>query len=79
MRALRRMGALDVTRSYGSHGLFDVRAVFPDHVKLIQVKKDRLGRRELKRLKSFRKKLTTEAVKVEVWMYPERTLKVIRI
>jgi hypothetical protein len=73
------MGALEVTRSYGSHGLFDVRAIFPDHVKLIQVKKDRLGKTEMKQLKAFRNMLTTEAVKVEVWMYPDRTLKVIRL
>jgi len=33
------MGALDVQRAGGSLGMFDLWAVFPDHLKLIQVKK----------------------------------------
>ncbi|MGC9209631.1 MAG: hypothetical protein ACP5GH_07345 [Nitrososphaeria archaeon] len=39
--------ALEVQRSYGSHTLFDIRAVFPNRV-LIQVKKDRIGKDELR-------------------------------
>ena len=35
------MGAVDARRTAGSHGAYDVIAIFPDHVKLIQVKSGR--------------------------------------
>ncbi|MBI2184993.1 MAG: hypothetical protein HYU39_08565 [Thaumarchaeota archaeon] len=47
------MGALEVTRSYGSCGLIDVRAAFPDHVRSIQVKGRKIGLKELVQLKQF--------------------------
>ena len=40
-RWLETQGALDVGRYAGSHGLFDLCAVFPTHVTLVQVKSNR--------------------------------------
>jgi len=76
MRRLREMGALDVSRSYGSHGMFDIRAVFPDHVRLIQVKGSYMTRREFTGLKKFSHQLTCNQIKVEIWRYRNRKLEI---
>ena len=73
MRTLSKLGALDVKRSYGSHGLFDIYAVFPDHVSLIQVKSSKYIRPgELAGLKDFAAKITSRAISVELWQYQGR-------
>jgi Holliday junction resolvase len=72
VRRLREAGALEVTRSYGSHGLFDVRGVFRNRVVLVQVKKDRVPRDELERLKEFASKVTSPDIRVQVWIYHGR-------
>ncbi len=66
---LRKEGALDVQRSYGSHTLFDIRAVFPDRVLLIQVKKDRIPKDELKRLREFASRIRVGNIIVQVWIF----------
>jgi Holliday junction resolvase len=60
-------GALWVVRSYGSHGLFDLTAVFPDCVRLIQVKKKYIHPRERRALADFAKKVKAGNISVEVW------------
>ncbi|MEM3857511.1 MAG: hypothetical protein QXI37_03280, partial [Thermoprotei archaeon] len=52
-RKLLDMGALWVVRSYGSHGLFDLTAVFPGETWLVQVKKDYIHPEELAGLRVF--------------------------
>lgn len=74
---LRRMGALWTVRSYGSHGIFDVTAVFPDRVLLIQVKGKKIGREELEGLKEFASKIRSEDIQVQVWQYVGRKREVI--
>ena len=80
IRRLRDSGALWVVRSYGSHGLFDITAVFQTHTLLIQVKKDRIGKEEMERLKKFAANLDTSAdIFVQVWIYKDRKLHVTEI
>ena len=77
IRRLKNRGALWVVRSYGSHGLFDITAVFQTHTLLIQVKKDRIGKEEMGRLKKFAANLDTHAdIFVQVWIYKDRKLHV---
>lgn len=65
-------GAIYVVRSYGSHSIFDLTAVFPNQVKLIQVKKDRLPKEEKESLIRFSKKVRNPMISVEVWFtYPK--------
>ena len=71
-------GALWVVRSYGSHGLFDLTAVFPDHVRLIQVKKDYIHPKERKALEEFAGRVEAENISVEVWFTQPR-LRVLRL
>jgi len=66
-KRLLEEGALWVVRSYGSHGLFDLTAVFPDHVRLIQVKKDYIHPKERKALEEFAGNVEAENISVEVW------------
>ena len=61
-------GALWVVRSYGSHGLFDLTAVFPDHVELIQVKKDRIPKEEMQRLEEFASRIVAPNVHVLLYI-----------
>ena len=75
-KRLLEMGALWVVRSYGSHGLFDLTAVFPDHVRLIQVKKDYIHPKEKKALAEFAEKVKAGNISVEVWFtQPFRVLR----
>ena len=46
-----------------------VRAIFPNKVLLIQVKKDYIGSKELHSLKEFSRKITVKNIGVEVWMF----------
>jgi Holliday junction resolvase len=71
-------GALWVVRSYGSHGLFDLTAVFPDHVRLIQVKKDYIHPKERKALEEFAERVQAQNISVEVWFTSPR-LRVLRL
>lgn len=71
-KRLYEEGALWVVRSYGSHGLFDLTAVFPDCVRLIQVKKDYLHPKEKKALKDFAGKVKAGNISVEVWFTSPR-------
>ena len=73
------MGALYVQRSYGSHGVFDLIAVFPDHVRLIQVKRTYIPKWEMKRLKDFAQKMRNPNCHVELWSYPRRRLVIDRL
>jgi len=66
-KKLLEMGALWVVRSYGSHGLFDLTAVFPDCVRLIQVKKKYINPKEKKALAEFATKVKAGNISVEVW------------
>jgi Holliday junction resolvase len=66
---LRNEGALIAKRSYGSKGPIDVLAVFPDCVRLIQVKKNGIRREELIALKKFASRITSKSIKVELWIY----------
>jgi len=66
-KKLLEMGALWVVRSYGSHGLFDLTAVFPDCVRLIQVKKKYINPKEKKALAEFAEKVKAGNISVEVW------------
>lgn len=72
MHHLRSMGAIDVTRSYGSHGIIDVRAIFPDKVLLIQAKADYISKKELANLIDFGKKLTAPNIEVMLWKYHKK-------
>ena len=71
-KRLYEEGALWVVRSYGSHGLFDLTAVFPDHVRLIQVKKRYLHPEEKKALEDFAEKVKADNISVEVWFTSPR-------
>ena len=71
-------GALWVVRSYGSHGLFDLTAVFPDHVRLIQVKKKYIHPKEKKALEEFAGRVEAENISVEVW-FTSPKLRVLRL
>jgi len=66
---LRNEGALIAKRSYGSKGPIDVLAVFPDCVRLIQVKKNGIRREELIALKKFASRITSDDIRVELWIY----------
>ena len=73
---LRRRGALWVQRSYGSKGIFDVFALFPDRSVYIQVKSSKtkavISEEEVKVLKEFARKITTPNIHIEIWMYHGR-------
>ena len=66
---LRNEGALIAKRSYGSKGPIDVLAVFPDCVRLVQVKKNGIRREELIALKKFASRITSKSIKVELWIF----------
>ena len=66
---LRKEGAVLVRRSYGSKGPIDVLAVFPDCVRLVQVKKNGIPRGELAALKEFASRITSDDIRVELWIY----------
>jgi len=66
---LRKEGALIAKRSYGSKGPIDVLAVFPDCVRLVQVKKNGIPRGELAALKEFASRITSESIRVELWIF----------
>ncbi len=69
---LLRGGAIWVVRSYGSHGLFDLTAVFPTHVKLIQVKKNYINPRELGELREFARAIRAPNISAEIWFTSPR-------
>ena len=77
-KKLLEEGALWVVRSYGSHGLFDLTAVFPNCVRLIQVKKDYLHPKEKKALEEFARRLRAKNISVEVW-FTQPKLKVLTL
>ena len=77
-KKLHEEGALWVVRSYGSHGLFDLTAVFPDHVRLIQVKKDYIHPKERKALEEFAGRVEAGNIWVEVW-FTSPKLRVLRL
>ena len=80
IRRLKKSGALWVVRSYGSHGIFDITAVFSTHVLLIQVKKDRIGKDEMERLRNFASNLYANTdIFVQVWIYKDGKLHVTEI
>ncbi len=54
-------------RSYASKGLFDLTAVFPDRVSLIQVKKSYISTEERHELEEFAKRLKSKFISVELW------------
>jgi hypothetical protein len=66
-KKLYKLGALYVVRSFASKGLFDLTAVFPDHVRLIQVKKSYLSSKERSLLQEFAKKIKRSNIRVELW------------
>ncbi|MEM0121048.1 MAG: hypothetical protein QW514_05350 [Thermoprotei archaeon] len=67
IRRLLREGAVWVVRSYASHGPVDITAVFPDVVRLIQVKKDYLPPKERRELEGLALSFTAKNIQVEVW------------
>lgn len=67
IRRLLKEGAVWVVRSYASHGLIDITAVFPDRVRLIQVKKDYLPPKERRLLEGLAMSFTAQNIQVEVW------------
>jgi len=77
-KRLLEEGALWVVRSYGSHGLFDLTAVFPDCVHLIQVKKDYIHPKERKALEEFAGRVQAQNISVEVW-FTSPKLRVLRL
>jgi len=77
-KKLLEEGALWVVRSYGSHGLFDLTAVFSDHVRLIQVKKDYIHPKERKALEEFAGRVQAGNISVEVW-FTQPKLRVLRL
>ena len=77
-KKLLKEGALWVVRSYGSHGLFDLTAVFPDCVRLIQVKKRYIHPRERRVLAEFAEKVKAGNISVEVW-FTSPKLRVLRL
>lgn len=52
--------------------MFDIRAVFPNKVRLIQVKKSYISKAEYRRLKEFAEKIKADNISVEIWNNPER-------
>lgn len=76
MKKLLKEGAVWVVRSFASHGPIDITAVFPDRVRLIQVKKDYLPRRERELLEELAKSITAENIQVEVWRSKNRRYQV---
>jgi hypothetical protein len=68
IRKLLKQGAIWVVRSYGSHGPVDITAIFPDHVKLIQVKKNYVSPKERKLLEGFAASFKAQNIKVELWI-----------
>ena len=77
-KKLLEEGALWVVRSYGSHGLFDLTAVFPHCVRLIQVKKDYIHPKERKALEGFAGRVEAGNIWVEVW-FTSPKLRVLRL
>jgi hypothetical protein len=67
-KKLYELGALYVVRSFASKGLFDLTAVFPDHVRLVQVKKSYLSPKERGLLQDFARKIKSENIRVELWV-----------
>ena len=68
--ALRKLGYL-VTRSASSKGAFDLVAVGPNDIRLVQVKLGRaISRKEFEHLKQLSKEYTRDLVYIEVWWYP---------
>jgi len=70
-KLLLQKGALWVVRSYGSHGLFDLTAVFPSETWLVQVKKKYIHPKELFALQDFKKKLLAENIKIVLYINRE--------
>jgi Holliday junction resolvase-like predicted endonuclease len=68
IKRLHREGAVWVVRSYASHGPIDITAVFPDCVRLIQVKKDYLPPKERRALEGLALSLSAQNIQVEVWL-----------
>lgn len=71
IKELKRMKATTVTHSGGSLGPFDIIAVFPNHVKLIQVKSSKydLSPDERKALTMLD---VPPYVSIELWLYRKR-------
>ena len=73
---LKKQGALWAQRSYGSHGIFDVFALFPDKSVYIQVKSGKkkavISEEELKTLKDFAHKIKASNIHIEIWLYHGR-------
>lgn len=65
---LLKMGALWVWRSYGSHGPFDLIAVFPHEVWLVQVKKEYISPKELERLLKLVQQIGAKNIKPKLYI-----------
>lgn len=76
---LIQMGAIWVVRSYASKGMFDLTAVFPDHVRLIQVKKDRISSKERTGLEEFARRISSPGIYVELWVSKNRRYTITRL
>lgn len=68
IRRLLKEGAVWVVRSYASHGPIDITAVFPDRVRLIQVKKEYLPPKERRELEGLALSFSAQNIQVEVWL-----------
>jgi len=64
-------GASAVFRTRGSHGAFDIIAVFPTHVKLIQAKSGQQYVSELEREAMQEIRVPANCSK-EIWRFPDR-------
>ena len=69
MGILKKQGAIWLRRSYGSHGIFDVTAVFPDKTLLIQVKSNYMSKQEYAILAEFAKRIKADNIHVEIWRF----------
>ena len=69
MKHLRKMGAVEATRSYASKGTIDVRGVFPDKVLLIQSKAAYIPKKELEMLVDFARSITASNIHVMLWRF----------
>ncbi len=76
MKRLRKMGALTVMRAYASKGIFDLIAIFPSQVLLIQVKKDYINPKERKVIEEYWSKISADNIRVQVWFYIKGRLKI---
>lgn len=56
-------------RAWGSKGIFDCWAVFPDRMVLIQCKSNYCSKQEWAILYDFAKKIKADNIKVEVWFF----------